>query len=227
MPAISSRSRNRTARAGTPTRSPRDSPALDGALRRGATRSVPGAGRDRGVSRDAPRRGRDRLGRDRRAVSRARRGWSRHPSCELNRAGRDRDGRRSRCRASARRRARRHGRARRVPPPARDPRRFAAPSRTSREAALAYRDALALAATDSERRYLDRRLAECRGLAGRPATTTTTTSATSIDSMRYENPHRSSRRRTARGGERTCELTVLRVRDVRDCARRRRSTPRR
>ncbi len=34
------------------------------------------------------------------------------------------------------------------------------------EAAIAYRDALALASTDSERRYLERRLAECAPIAG-------------------------------------------------------------
>ena len=80
-PATSCRSRNRTARAGTP---PRSREGLDAARRArcgaGEPGPVPGAGRDRRVSRDRGRRGRDRLGRDRRALRRAGRAWCRRRS---------------------------------------------------------------------------------------------------------------------------------------------------
>ena len=87
--------------------------------------------------------------------------WMPTPVVALNRADRRRDGRRSRRRARARRRAR----SRRARSPAtrccrrRAPTCCAAPVATA-EAATEYRDAVAQARTDDERRYLQRRLAE-------------------------------------------------------------------
>ena len=78
--ATSSRSRSRTARAGTAPRSPKGVELLDARAAARQPGSVSGAGRDRRVPRDRARRGRDRLGRDRRALRRARRGWSRRRS---------------------------------------------------------------------------------------------------------------------------------------------------
>ena len=62
--------------------------------------------------------------------------------------------------ATRRRAATRPGALARLPPAAGDPRRPAAPLDRRAEAAAAYREALELATTDAERRYLTPALAE-------------------------------------------------------------------